>query len=238
MPPRGCSSRHGTERVFDLVVVGGGMGGLATAALAAAARAAHGPAGGTHQARRLCRLFPARAVHLRRRGHGPDGPGAGRADRRPARRLGLDFQAVRTPATGSTCPTGRRHRPRRRRASRPRPPAALSRSGDRGPRQRRFWRLQAAVGDTLFRPRPGPEAAGPEPGATWSTTSASWASGGPCSRPPRSLTVQDVLRLLGLDATCRSGRWSPCSCRTPPRPGPRPSRSPTPRPASRPTAWG
>ena len=120
------------------------------------------------------------------------------------------------------------------------PRRPLSRDGSRRAAQRRFWRLQAAVGNALCervgRCRRLPLAASP---ATWSTTSASSDSPGLLAA---STSAADRLRRAPparpRATTCRSGRWSRCCCRTRRRRGRRPCRSPTPRPASRRTGWG
>ena len=185
---------------IDLVVVGGGMGGLATAALAQTAGLRDGLAGGPHQARRLCRAISAGALHLRRRRDRADGPGPGepigdllRADR-PRFRRGPDARA-----TGSTCPTAGS-------TSWPTPARVRGRlrrgfPGARRGRPASFWRLQAArrrpaLSAAASASRGLPVAVGRRPRPRPAHPRARRAAGRRRRRPSRS---SDVLRLLGLD---------------------------------------
>ncbi len=183
---------------FDLVGGRGRHGRTRHGLPGAAARAPRGPARSPHQARGLRGLLRPRSAHLRRRGHGPDGPGPRRADRRPPRVARRRFLArSRRPAIASTCPTARStSSPTPRRSRRPRPPPSPvgpGRSGASGGCRRRSGRRLFRVGGARA---PAPPA---RRRATWSTTSASSACRGPAGRLDRGLTVRDVLRLLGLD---------------------------------------
>lgn len=182
--------------MFDLVVVGGGMGGLAAASLAqaqglsVALLEAHGKLGGcAGWFDRGAYTFDAGATALM--GLGPDEPiGALLAA------VGLEFEAVRTPSyrvclpdrTIDVVPDPDRFEANIR-AAFPGLDAA----------RRRFWRLQEAVGSTLF------HAAGRVPrlpfrsmgnlvhdfrvlGLTGLLAASTWP-----------LTVLDVLKLLRLD---------------------------------------
>ena len=174
------------------------MGGLATAALAqrrglrVALLEAHTKLGG------CAGYFDRGPYHLRRRGHRPDGPGPRRADRRPPggdrRRLrgGPDPELSRPPAR----PDARHRRPTPGPSRPPRPPP--SRAGTAA--RRLFWRLQAAVGTTLFRvANRRPPAAGPVARRPRARPPDPRASAGLLAASTWALTVLDVLRLLGLD---------------------------------------
>ena len=101
--------------------------------------------------------------------------------------LGVDFEGVPTPSYRVHLPDRVARRRARRRRLRghglggPRP------ERERGPRQRLFWRLQAAVGGTLF----------------------AAAAGSPGCRPGRSADLVHDLRILGLSGACWPRRPRP-----------------------------
>ena len=181
---------------FDLVVVGGGMGGLAAAALAQARglRVAllegHTRLGGcAGYFDRGPYTFDAGATALMGLGRGE--PIGGLLEL-----LGVDLEAARTPAY-------RVHLPDRRLDIVPDPDrfeaAADAAFPGLGPAQRRFWRLQAAVGDRLFR------AAGRVPRLPIRSVGdlahdlKILGPGGVLAAATGGFTVNSVLRLLGLD---------------------------------------
>jgi C-3',4' desaturase CrtD len=187
------------NQVYDLVVIGGGMGGLATAALAqrlglrTALLEAHTKLGGcAGYFQRGPYTFDAGATALM----GLE-PGEPIGDLLGV--LGVEFEAVATPSY-------RVHLPDRVVDIVADPgrfevitSEALARNGHEALRQRLFWRLQAAVGNTLF--------------AAASNVPRLPARGltdllhdlrilgipGVLSAATSILTVQDVLRLLGLN---------------------------------------
>jgi len=185
-----------TGAVYDLIVVGGGLGGLATAALARAAGMrvalleAHTKLGGcAGYFRRGPYTFDAGATALM--GLGPAEPiGALLA------RIGLDFAGVRTPSY-------RVHLPDRRLdvgADAPAFEAASAAAFPGHDRARRFfWRLQARVGGRLFRaatrlPRLPARSFG-----DLVHDLRILGPGGLLAAATSAFTVQDVLKLLGLD---------------------------------------
>ena len=186
--------------MFDLVVVGGGIGGLATAALAqrlglrTALLEAHTTLGGcAGYFRRGPFTFDAGATALMGLR-----PGEPLGDLFAT--LGLDFQGVQTPAyrvhmpdrvfdivpdldgVRVSIPGGVRDEP----AIGEGPATVLEASGLR-------WETPSSV-----RPRASP---GCRPGAgeTWSTTCARWVAVGSLAASTSAVTVQDVLRMLGLN---------------------------------------
>ena len=188
--------RAGAGADHDLVVVGGGMGGLATAALAQASGMrvalleAHTKLGGcAGYFARGPYTFDAGATALM--GLGRDEPiGTLLA------RIGLDFAAARTPSY-------RVHLPDRRLdvvADAPAFEAACSASfPGHGGAIRRFWRLQARVGDRLFRaasrvPRLPARSVG-----DLVHDLRILGLGGLLAAATSAVTVRDVLRWLGLD---------------------------------------
>ncbi len=186
--------------VYDLVVVGGGMGGLATAALAGrlglrtALLEAHTKLGGcAGYFRRGPFTFDAGATALM--GLRADEP---LADLRDI--LELDFQAVPTSSyrvhlpdrTLDIVPAGDRFE------------ALVAAAFARGRRSARalrlFWRLQAAVGNTLFRAAAGIPRL---PVSRWKDLVHDFrvlGIPGILAAATSVLTVRDVLRPLGLDS--------------------------------------
>jgi phytoene dehydrogenase-like protein len=186
--------------VYDLVVVGGGMGGLATAALAGrlglrtALLEAHTKLGGcAGYFRRGPFTFDAGATALM--GLRADEP---LADLRDI--LELDFQAVPTSSyrvhlpdrTLDIVPAGDRFE------------ALVAAAFARGRRSARalrlFWRLQAAVGNTLFRAAAGIPRL---PVSRWKDLVHDFrvlGIPGILAAATSILTVRDVLRPLGLDS--------------------------------------
>ncbi len=186
-------TRSGT---YDLIVVGGGMGGLAAAALAqaqglrVALLEAHNRLGGcAGWFDRGPYTFDAGATALM--GLGPEEPiGA------LLRRIGVDFEAEQTPSY-------RVHLPDRvldvvDDAPTFEAEAAVAFPGRPGS-QRVFWRLQAWAGNRLFR------AAGRVPRMPIRSVGdvahdlRILGSGGLLAAATSVVTVRDVLRLLGLD---------------------------------------
>ena len=180
---------------YDLVVVGGGMGGLATAALAqadglrVALLEAHTRLGGcAGYFGRGPYTFDAGATALM--GLGRDEPiGALLA------RIGLDFTAVRTPSYRVHLPDRRLDIVADASAFEAASAAAFP---DLGPAQRRFWRLQARVGGRLFRVA----SRGPRlPARSVEDLIHDLrilGAGGLLAAATSAVTVADVLRVLGL----------------------------------------
>jgi C-3',4' desaturase CrtD len=194
------NDEHETEAVFDLVVIGGGMGGLATAALAqrlglrTALLEAHTKVGGcAGYFRRNDFCFDVGATAL----IGVE-PGEAIGDLLTV--LGIDF---RTELTSSY----RVHLPDRtldivadnERFEQAALRAFSSSSRFSAARHRLFWRLQAAVGDTLF------NAASAVPRLPLRTIGdvihdlRSLGLVGLLAGTTACVTVQDVLRGLGLN---------------------------------------
>ena len=181
---------------YDLVVVGGGMGGLATAALArrsglkVALLEAHTRLGGcAGYFRRGLYSFDVGATALM-------GLGRGEPIGDLLAEIGVDFEAARTS-------TYRVHLPDRTLdvgpGSREFEAASSSAFPGKDKARRLFWRLQEAVGSTLFRvagrvPRLPPRTLGDAAhdlkilGPAGLLAASTWA-----------VTVLDVLKLLGLD---------------------------------------
>ncbi len=185
--------------MYDLVVVGGGMGGLATAALAqrmglrTALLEAHTRLGGcAGYFQRGPFTFDAGATALM--GLRPGEPLAGLRDV-----LGLDFQAVTTPAYRVVLPdrevemvadAGRLECEMAR---------AFPQVGRRESALRFFWKLQAAVGNELFRAAAAiPRLPVRGPGDLLHDARILGVRG-MLAAGTAALTVQDMLRLLGLD---------------------------------------
>ena len=186
----------GVERGFDLVVVGGGMGGLATASLAqrvglrTALLEAHTKLGGcAGYFERGPYTFDAGATALM-------GLGAGEPLGDLLRTVGVDFRGVRTPSY-------RVHLPDRTLDVVPDAGAFESASARAFPgfdRERRaFWRLQAGVGETLFRAAAKIPRLPVRSVADLLHDLRVLGPRGVLSAGLAFLTVQDVLRLLGLD---------------------------------------
>jgi C-3',4' desaturase CrtD len=180
---------------FDLVVIGGGLGGLATAALArrrgrrVALLEAHTKLGGcAGYFERGPYTFDAGATALM--GLGPAEPiGALLAE------IGLEFRAERTAVY-------RVHLPDRTLDVDPDPARFEAASAAAFPglagADRRFWRLQAAVGDRLFRVAARlPRLPFRTPGDVLQAAGA-LGVGGTMAAATSLLTVDAVLRALGL----------------------------------------
>ena len=207
--------------LFDLLVVGAGMGGLAAAATAqrAGLRTAllesHSRLGGSG------RLLSPRPVHVRRR-RPPRWWDSAPASRSAtcSTTSGWSSRAFGPAATGFTFPTGRwTSSPTRRNSSGTSRRAFPGRFSET--RQRAFWRLQAAVGGACSGRRSGVRGSRRGRSATCVHDARILGVGGTLAASTSILTVLDVLRLLGLSrATCRSARWWRCSCKTPRRSGP------------------
>jgi C-3',4' desaturase CrtD len=184
------------DAALDLIVVGAGMGGLATASLAArsglrvALLEAHSKLGGcAGYFSRGAFTFDAGATALM-------GLGRGEPIGDLLQSLGVEFEATRTPAY-------RVHLPDRTLDIGPDSRAFEAACDDRFPdhqsARRRFWRLQEAVGSTLF------EVASKVPRLPIRTLGdvahdlKILGPGGLFAASTWALTVLDVLKFFGLD---------------------------------------
>ncbi len=223
------------EGVFDLIVVGGGIGGLASAALAqraglrCALLEAHTKLGG------CAGYFGRGPYHFDAGATALMGLGAGEPLGDLLAAIGADFQAIPSPGYRVSLPD-------RELTIVPDDLDFESASASAFPGQIRsknaFWRLQAAVGRTLFEvatrvPRLPIRSPGDLVydlqilGLSGLLAASSWRS--------RSATSCECWE---SSATFRFDRLWRCSCRTRPRAVPRRSRSPTHRHASRHTEPG
>lgn len=194
---RATTATPGEDDVYDLVVVGAGMGGLACAGLAqrrgmrVALLEAHTKLGGcAGYFDRGPFTFDAGATALM-------GVARGEPIGDLLAALGVDFEAVRAPRYRVLLPD-------RTLDITPDSPAFESASAAAFPSrihaQRIFWRLQAAVGTTLFRAANGvPRLPVRSPGDLAHDLRLLGFSG-LLAASTWSLTTLDVLRLLGLDS--------------------------------------